>query len=374
MAIDAYVGLPGSGKSYGVLVNVILPALERGQRVVTNIPLNLDKIAALSFDTKLITQLERVPGTAAWIDGTAGACIVIDEAYHWWPSGLKADAMPIAQRTFFAEHRHRSAGGFSTQIAIVVQDLGMLASFVRQLVDKTFRAVKLDAVGADTRFRVDVYQGAVTGPNPPAKLRLSSEHGKYEAKFYECYTSQTQAQGGSFGTQKRADKRSTVWSSWTMRFAILALVLLPFMVAGVACSLKNFKDSVTAKPKHLQDAKPAPAPAPPPPPSAPPVTVAALPVAAPQVTAPAPAQPAEPPKPKEPELSKLWRIIGVAVRTDGTGQALLATTGARRWITLDVCQRKGIDVDMICTVDGEIVSYYSGQGGVFASAQRAPGL
>ncbi|WP_218058625.1 zonular occludens toxin domain-containing protein [Gilliamella sp. Occ3-1] len=37
MAISAYVGVPGSGKSYEVVKSVLLPAYMAGRRIVTNI-------------------------------------------------------------------------------------------------------------------------------------------------------------------------------------------------------------------------------------------------------------------------------------------------------------------------------------------------
>ncbi|EGJ3415938.1 hypothetical protein IHC78_002873 [Salmonella enterica subsp. houtenae] len=36
MAISAYIGIPGSGKSYEAVCNVIIPAFTSGRRVVTN--------------------------------------------------------------------------------------------------------------------------------------------------------------------------------------------------------------------------------------------------------------------------------------------------------------------------------------------------
>lgn len=37
MAINAYVGIPGSGKTYEVVRSLILPAFIKGRRIVTNI-------------------------------------------------------------------------------------------------------------------------------------------------------------------------------------------------------------------------------------------------------------------------------------------------------------------------------------------------
>ncbi|WP_318837846.1 zonular occludens toxin domain-containing protein [Providencia sp. PROV007] len=47
MAISAYVGVPGSGKSYEVVSNVIIPAFMKGRRIVTNLyGISQDKITA----------------------------------------------------------------------------------------------------------------------------------------------------------------------------------------------------------------------------------------------------------------------------------------------------------------------------------------
>ena len=43
MSISAYTGLPGHGKSYGVVDNVIRPALEKKREIFTNIPMNSDE-------------------------------------------------------------------------------------------------------------------------------------------------------------------------------------------------------------------------------------------------------------------------------------------------------------------------------------------
>ena len=56
MAISAYVGLPGHGKSYEVVKSVIIPAIASGRRVVSNIyGLNKQLIEeyCLSKDKKL---------------------------------------------------------------------------------------------------------------------------------------------------------------------------------------------------------------------------------------------------------------------------------------------------------------------------------
>ncbi|EEQ1743507.1 zonular occludens toxin, partial [Escherichia coli] len=55
MSIFAYVGVPGSGKSYEVVSNVIVPAICEGRRVVTNIyGINYDEILDYAEKKKLL--------------------------------------------------------------------------------------------------------------------------------------------------------------------------------------------------------------------------------------------------------------------------------------------------------------------------------
>ncbi|MBW4980748.1 hypothetical protein KZZ05_20960, partial [Marinobacter adhaerens] len=94
MSIVGYSGLPGSGKSYGVVENVVIPALEAGRHIITNIPLKLGRLSddypqgkVTIFDNKeaendhTFFDLERHPAGVIWI---------IDEAWRFWKSGMKA--------------------------------------------------------------------------------------------------------------------------------------------------------------------------------------------------------------------------------------------------------------------------------------------
>ncbi|EMM4345854.1 hypothetical protein WAD65_004872, partial [Escherichia coli] len=55
MAITAYIGVPGSGKSYEVVKSVIIPAVASGRRIVSNIyGLNYEAIVQYCYKNKLI--------------------------------------------------------------------------------------------------------------------------------------------------------------------------------------------------------------------------------------------------------------------------------------------------------------------------------
>jgi zona occludens toxin len=107
MSIVAYTGLPGSGKSYGVVEHVIVPALVEGRAVYTNIPLNELEIFKY-LQTKGMNRINIHPfsiddakekeGYMAGIPG--GAVIVIDEIWRLWPSGMKANGAKEDHKSF----------------------------------------------------------------------------------------------------------------------------------------------------------------------------------------------------------------------------------------------------------------------------------
>src|SRR5690606_3549982 len=175
MAIEAYVGLPGHGKSYGVVEHVIIPSIREGRHVVTNIPLQCDDlIADFGASGAQITQLPE-----DWFERDdmgdfipPGSVAVLDELWRRWPAGLKANNALLADKSLLAEHRHRvDDKGRSMRIVLVTQDLSQVASWVRILVEQTYKMTKLTAIGSTKKFRVDIYLGAPTGQNIP-KSRL----------------------------------------------------------------------------------------------------------------------------------------------------------------------------------------------------------
>ncbi len=207
MAITAYTGLPGSGKSYGVFQNVIIPALNQGREVWTNIPFDEQKVVEQFGYQPCRFDIEDIKDNPNWFDEVfpPGAIIVIDEVWRLWSSGMKANQIPEGYKSFLAEHRHRvGLNGLSTEVVLVCQDLAQLAYFARTLVDTTFRSVKLDTVGAKNNFRIDIYQGAVTGPRPPEKLLLRKTFGSYKPEVYELYKSHTMSQPGESGAGRGA--------------------------------------------------------------------------------------------------------------------------------------------------------------------------
>lgn len=263
MSIVGYSGLPGSGKSYGVVENVVIPALEAGRHIITNIPLKLGRLAddypqgkVTIFDNKDAEHpdffsLDNHPGGVIWI---------IDEAWRFWKSGMKAVHIPQNQKEFFTEHRHMvGEDGRTNEIVLVTQDLQQLCSFVRNLVEETYRAVKLTAVGQKNRYRVDVFQGGVTGQRPGKPMRQL--YGKYKPEIYQYYKSHTRNKTDfAAGMEEKADDRANVLKHPLIKYGIpLSVLIMAFGVYQVYGYFTRYQDMPTDSPATSSEVvQPAP--------------------------------------------------------------------------------------------------------------------
>ena len=254
MSIVGYSGLPGSGKSYGVVENVVIPALEAGRHIITNIPLKLGRLSddypqgkVTMFDNKeaeddpTFFDLERHPAGVIWI---------IDEAWRFWKSGMKATNIPQCQKEFFTEHRHNvGPDGRTNEIVLVTQDLAQLCAFVRGLVEETYRAVKLTAIGQKNKCRVDVYMGAATGQKPGKPMRQL--YGSYKPEIYQYYKSHTRNKTDfAAGMEEKADDRANVLKHPLIKFGIPVSILI--MALGVYKAVAYFSPE-----EHADEISPA---------------------------------------------------------------------------------------------------------------------
>lgn len=195
MAISAYIGIPGSGKSYEAVCNVIIPAFTSGRRIVTNIyGLQKDKITErypdatgeiIVVDNDDVLKADFFPfkgGEGSFCQ--FGDLIVIDEA--WRIFGSDKD-MTAEKKSFIAEHRHftHPETGISCDLVIVNQSLSNIARFLKDKIETTYRMRKLKALGLNNHYCVDVYSG-----HKIYKSNLvTSYRNKYNPDIFELYKS-----------------------------------------------------------------------------------------------------------------------------------------------------------------------------------------
>jgi len=383
MAIDAYTGLPRSGKSYSVVKNVILPSLREGRHVYTNIPLT-DALKQEFGD--LIHQL-----ASDWFKDPnlcdqfpPGAVVILDELWRRWPSGMKTNMVNFKDKEFLAEHGHNvDEFGNTTRVVLVSQDLSQIAAFARELVAMTYRMTKLDAVGADSRFRVDIYRGAVTGQKPPKSQLTRSVFDKYEGDIWKYYKSSTKSQTGDVGNESRADKRANILKSpWLIASFVVPVIAVPFLIWYIFTLFFGGMGLVEEEPEPVAVA--APALVNPLPPELMPRQVQIAP--APVVSVPV-----------GPQESPIWRVGGYIKRSTapadqpqwasrvGYGQEpdeplkrgtmpdviiLTSEFNGNRYIVASECEQYPDGINWKCDVDGSIATPWSGRG---SSSQWANG-
>ena len=345
MSVLAYTGRPGSGKSYASVANQIIPALEAGRVVCTNIPLNLEAIrdhtdngVIQEIDIKAIQEEPELLSESC----PPGSIVILDEIWRLWPSGLKTNNIPETWKAFLAEHRHRvDQDGNSMQIILVTQDLSQVAVFARTLVEQTFMHTKLDQAGLSKSFRTDIYDGPVGGTTPPSKSKIREIVGRYDPKYFPFYQSHTLSQADQAGANEaKIDDRGSIWKRTSVlvgaAFALLALVY------GWN-ALANLQDEYGGS--EASEASPAP------PDTSPGPTFSSQPVTRPEPR-PAPVQTLV----KRDQAT--YRVIGTVENHEQPGQSIAVITDGKRthFISLDNCSRTDAGAYR-CTYNGASFDY-----------------
>ena len=251
MAINAYCGVMGSGKSYEVVSGPLLDAVAAGRRVVTNIDgVNEDRIheylatkrgldvTKLGRIVHVTTDAVREPdffpvenegsGGATVTPGfvQAGDLVVIDEAWKLWASDQK---IPREHVAFFRMHRHFVHGqtGLACDVVMMVQSIGDLHRMLKPVIELSFRMVKLKAVGAPSKYRVEMYEGWKQNKTTRTGTFLRS----YKKEIFPLYRSYA----GGAGNEAVVDKRQNIFANrvlWVYGGGVVVCVVVGFWMAS----------------------------------------------------------------------------------------------------------------------------------------------
>lgn len=231
----------GSGKSFEVVTSVIVPALLKGRRVVTNIDgINPSLITEYLVTVKggvreklgevISVTNEDVCKPGFFPDETnpeqpsvvrGGDLVCVDECWNFWGDDAK---ITDEHMRFFRMHRHYTdhATGVTCDLALMIQDLGTLNRKIRAVIEMTTRTVKLKSLGAPKAYRCEFYEG-----NKTTKLTKIDTHVKlYDKAIFPLYKSYA---AGS-GSEKSIDKRQNVLTN--PRIWFMAVLVVVLFVAG----------------------------------------------------------------------------------------------------------------------------------------------
>lgn len=246
MALKGYFGSPGSGKTYEVVENVILPAIKQGRRVVTNIA-GLDFEAIADYLVSKGSERESLgsifpillnediagkfavivgDGESAFLDEEksiirGGDMLVLDEVWRVWEDGVKLHA---DDRRFLRMHRHlaNKVTHVTCDIALISQTFTDVHRQVRSLIEERYEMQKHIALGMRNRYRVSIYTKG-------SRLPHQTLQKKYQSEIHELYKSHSM--GKQPGKEVEVDGRGNIFKGTL--FSVFLPLALVACVAGI---------------------------------------------------------------------------------------------------------------------------------------------
>jgi len=202
MGIAARTGLDGSGKSYSAVSEDIIPALKKGRRVYTNLPLKVDMLNAIhGVDPDLVTILDDQGLVQLYVDRykegntdtpkILNSLIVHDELQKVFPSGEwdKSESR-LAFRTFLAWQRHDGC-----DFIWLSQNHSSVDAECRKRTAVYMHYLDFSRFGVP-RFRVRTWVPDLMGePTEP----VGDKYFTLDKRVYLCYQSFSGTQGGTHG-------------------------------------------------------------------------------------------------------------------------------------------------------------------------------
>lgn len=260
--IFSYSGKPGGGKTYEAFRIAVLAKLAEGRNVVTNIVgLDETKITGYIIDKmgvdpdkvgtlKIVSDDDVIADNFFYFKGAEdgetvvnrGDVVVIDEVWR-----VFKDVKKIGERreSFIAEHRHfTSDDGKPCELHVINQDVSEIPKFIKNRLEACYEMTKLSAVGANNRYRVDVY----SSPKMYKKQMLGTSYGKYEKEIYDLYKSFD----GNFTDFGKLDGRTNGFKSIKFLFSVGLLVFLVLFKGG---DIYRFFTTGTSKVQEVQEVK-----------------------------------------------------------------------------------------------------------------------
>ncbi|WP_392564091.1 zonular occludens toxin domain-containing protein (plasmid) [Orbus wheelerorum] len=345
MAISAYVGVPGSGKSYEVVKSVLLPAYLSGRRIVTNIEgIKEEHFKEYALNTKKAKESDlgtiiqvcdsevmkdnffpfKTDDKAIETTCRAGDLIAIDELWRIWGSDSK---IPDNHRSFIAEHRHFTdeKTGISCDLIVINQSVANIPRFLKDRIETTYEMHKHKSLGLSSRYRVDVYNGT--------KLFKTNKTTSYQEKYQKAIFDLYKSYDGVGGQESTTDKRQNIFAKKSL--LLLGIFILLMFIASAYFIYAFFKSKPNAQVPTVQNITL------PNPNNAREITPASAPTA--------------------PSYSSTWRIAGEIKQNGKAWTILTSNQGAIRLEPSSQFRFSGLMKQG--EFDGEIITRYSGGTG-----------
>ena len=244
------LGRPGSGKSYEAVVYHLLPALNSGRKVITNLPVIREVFEAINPDFSDLLHIRHPKGR--WLGSSVedygddwrdpdgkGPLYIIDECHKSLRRGKTSDEI----EEWYAEHRHEGA-----DVLLVTQFHSKLCRNICEHVDIVYRVTNNRALGHDKSYIRKVLNG-IRGAVLSESIRT------YDPNNYKLYRSHTKSNMAV--KEAMAQDVKPIWKHWSFMGAAL---LLPLGIIGLIWGGSPFSvpESDAVEPPAVQSVKQPP--------------------------------------------------------------------------------------------------------------------
>ena len=242
--IYGIVGKPGGGKSYEAVVYHIIPALSKGRKVITNLPLNIE-LLALTFGDEVRELVSVIDGKLTdfgsnerpfssikdynddWRNDKGQAALyVVDEAHMVLPT--RGCNVPILE--WYSMHRHHGI-----DIVLITQNLRKLNRDIKDMIELTYSCQKNTALGSPNTYTQKVRTGA-------AGETVNTSQRKYKKTYFKYYQSHT-ASNDAVKEAYASDVKS-IWRSWPVIGSALFLLLGVGILVNLYFDYQSKNDSL----------------------------------------------------------------------------------------------------------------------------------
>lgn len=245
--INGIQGKPGGGKSYEAVVTHILPTITEDKRkVVTNLPLNIDKFCEIygEYCRELIevidgefhnyggerpfSKKEHFLQYEDWQNEKGQKVyFFIDECHLSMPTqGTQKELTE-----FFSMHRH-----YGFDIMLITQNFRKVNRDIKDMIQMSYRCIKKTHMGQDDKYILKVHDGASTSNSTVYR----TDERTYENRYFCLYTSHTK---NNKSVQEATSKDVKKWyNNWTTWGAIACIPIGFFVVIGALTSGESLEE------------------------------------------------------------------------------------------------------------------------------------
>ena len=284
--INWIIGASGGGKSYEAVRYHIVPALEKGRHVITNLPLNIEEFIKLSPDYEALLHIRKqslpilgkfhlaennTPIFDLYTDGGKdqpprgqrlfagvwdyyfdesyrtkegkGPLFVIDECHF----SLPYKNTSIEVEDWFSVHRH-----YNSDVLLLTQSYGKCSQNIRDNTQIVYRVRKNIAFGSKNSY-VKKVQDGFRGDVVNTSIR------QYDPKYFPLYKSHTQGQSVE---EYGAEDITPLWMRWPFIGTGICALIFVFMLFTVdfqnpfgVPQKSDVADTTTRTPTTLEKAK-----------------------------------------------------------------------------------------------------------------------